>query len=103
MNIFLLEEIQLISQLFDNLILRSKSKKGIDRYVFVKYCPIPGLWGNRIYNYLKKSEEQYITFCDFINGLRCLCRANDNELDKTIWEMFDLCENKTFISEANMV
>jgi hypothetical protein len=60
-----MEEIQLLHQLFDNLILRSKSLAGIDRDVFVKYCPIPGLWGHRIYRYIKnynKSEDDFINF-----------------------------------------
>lgn len=100
-----MEEIQLLHQLFDNLILRSKSLAGIDRDVFVKYCPIPGLWGHRIYRYIKnynKSEDDFINFQDFLCGLRYLCRSDDDELDRKIFEMFDLCENKV-ITKVDMI
>lgn len=92
------------------MILRSKSLAGIDRDVFVKYCPIPGLWGHRIYRYIKdykgskhdKSEDDFINFQDFLCGLRYLCRSDDDELDHKIFEMFDLCENKV-ITKVDMV
>ena len=73
----------------------------MERDVFVNYCPIPGLWGHRIYNCIKncnKTEEAFINFTSFIQGLRKLCRSEDDELDETIFEMFNLSENKTFIT-----
>jgi len=63
---FEIEEIQLLHQLFDNIILRSKSQKGMDRDVFVKLSPIPGLWGHRIYKFIKNFNNdpasEVITF-----------------------------------------
>lgn len=99
---FDVEEIQLLVQLFENLVLRSKSQQGMDRDVFVKYCPIPGLWGHRIYRQIKNfnnSTEDYINLQDFLCGLRYLCRSDDDELDSKIFEMFDLCENKVITKD----
>ena len=35
------EELQLLYQIFEDLRVRSKGFCGIDRDVFVKFCPIP--------------------------------------------------------------
>jgi hypothetical protein len=50
--------------------VRSKGGFGIDRDVFVKYCPVPGLWGSRIFNKMKDfSTDEYISFEEFIESL----------------------------------
>ena len=41
LTLVLMEEIQLIHQIFEYLRLQSKLQTGIDMDVFVKYCPIP--------------------------------------------------------------
>ncbi len=61
--------------------LRSKTYSGIDRDVFVRFCPIPvsmprspvpqGLWNHRLYNMIKYfSVDDFISFEEFILGLR---------------------------------
>ena len=51
------------------------------------------MWGIRIYKFVKtvnQSEEDSISFADFIKALRCLCRSEDQELDMYIFQIFDL-------------
>ena len=61
----------------------------MDRDVFVKLSPIPGLWGHRIYRFIKNFNNdpasEVITFQDFLSGLRALCRSTDDELDENIF------------------
>ena len=106
LNNFEMEEIQLLHQLFDNIILRSKTQVGMDRDVFVKLSPVPGLWGHRIYKFIKSfgyhEVIEVILFEDFLKGLRALCRSTDDELDHTIFKMFDLCDNKV-LTKIDMV
>ena len=35
---------------------RTKHQKAIDRDVFVYFCPIPGMWGLRLFKFMKKDE-----------------------------------------------
>ena len=75
---------------------------GIDRDVFVKLCPLPGLWGHRIYKFTKKinkSEDDFINFQDLICAVRCLCRSDDDELDHYLFQIFDLCETNAIEQE----
>jgi hypothetical protein len=53
---------QLLHQLFDDFRCRSKNYSGLDRDVFVKFCPIQvskfhmtlqGLWGHRIFRIMR--------------------------------------------------
>jgi hypothetical protein len=78
----------------------------MDRDVFVKLSPIPGLWGHRIYKFIKNFNNdpaaEVITFQDFLLGLRALCRSTDDYLDEKIFEMFDLCENK-FLTKIDII
>ena len=106
-----MDELQLILQLFSDLRMRSKLQMGIDRDVFVKFCPIPGLWGLRIFNHIKyySAGEAQISFEEFVSALRkftsyfdsndfCflgyLSRSSDNEIDGHIFQMFDLQDSK---------
>lgn len=47
-------------------------------------------------------QMEYIDFPTFLIGLRNICRSQDSELDMYIFKMFDLCENKGFISKEDM-
>jgi len=63
------------------------------------------MWGHRIYKFVKdfdKSGLEFINFQNFLSGLRNLCRSDDSELDYFIFQMFDLCENKQFISKEDI-
>ena len=78
---------------------------GVDRDIFVKFCPIQGMWGHRIYKFIKdfnSSNFEYINFENFLCGLRNLCRSDEVELDFYIFRMFDLCDNKDFISKQDL-
>ena len=93
MDSFSIEELQLIYQLYDSLRLRTRQKLGIDRDVFVKFCPLPGLWGHRLYKFMKNlnnSQSDCITFKNFVESLRLLCRSNC--LDESLFTMFDISE-----------
>lgn len=97
---FIDEELQLLYQIFEDLRVRSKGYCGIDRDVFVKFCPIPGLWGHRIFNKMKNfSNDDYISFEEFIESLRLFCRSNNSELDDHIFKIFDLGNTNTIDEE----
>ena len=71
----------------------------------MKFCPIPGMWGHRIYKFLRDYNGlnlEQIHIKAFLTGLRNLCRSEDLELDYFIFQMFDLCENKNFISASDI-
>lgn len=90
-------------QLFEDLRTRSKLFCGIDRDVFVKFCPLPGLWGHRVFKIIKYySVDEYINFDEFIQASRYLCRSTDAELDEIIFKIFDLTDSK-FITEEELM
>ena len=63
------------------------------------------MWGHRIYKFLREYNGQIlevINFQAFLSGLRNLCRSEELELDFFIFQMFDLCENKSFISAEDI-
>ena len=98
------DEFQLLFGLFDDLRRRSKSHIGIDRDIFVRFCPIPGLWGHCIYNLIRKySNDDWICFEEFVSALRYLSRSNEEELDKYIFKIFDLDSDENISLEEHIM
>lgn len=60
------------------------------------------MWGHRIYRYILGQNEGTISFQSFIVGLCDICRSDNEELDKTIFKMFDLSVNQSFITLSDM-
>lgn len=105
MNKFTTDELCLIYLIFDGLVKRSKNQLGIDRCVFVNYCPLPGLWYHRIFNMMLKENlisRSQVMFKGFLIGLMNLCRSDIDELDKNIFDLFNLSENHGFIQLEDM-
>jgi len=64
------------------------------------------MWGHRIYNFVKdfnKPGLDYINFENFLIGIRNLCRSPDSQLDYFIFKMFDLCDNREFITQQDLI
>ena len=64
------------------------------------------MWGHRIFKFIKDfngSNLDFIQFTDFLVGLKNLCRSDELELDFYIFRMFDLQDNKDFISKSDLV
>ena len=57
------EELQLLDQVFVDFKARSKKADGLDRDVFVKFCPLQGLWGHRVFGIMKQGTvEEHVNF-----------------------------------------
>lgn len=64
------------------------------------------MWNHRIYRFVKDYNEpghENINFHNFLIGIRNICRSKDEELDYYIFQMFDLSENKNFITKEDLV
>lgn len=48
-------------------------------------------------------DDEFISFANFIIGLRCLSRSKDEELDHYIYKLFDLCGLELGITTSQMV
>jgi tRNA A-37 threonylcarbamoyl transferase component Bud32/Ca2+-binding EF-hand superfamily protein len=87
--IFDKDELYTLQKIWENLLERTNSKKGIDKQTFLQYIPLNGLLGDRLFSQFDSLHTGFIDFDNFINGLSILCLGSVNEQIKFL---FDLCD-----------
>ena len=86
------DELHILRKIWEDLSERSESDEvdhiGINKETFLKYIPINGLLGDRIFSKFDRKQTDYIDFDDFIYGLSILCLGTLSEQTKFL---FDIC------------
>ena len=89
-----------LSDISNELISYSHKKKGISKYIFIKYFNLPGMICKRlfsVFNYNK--DEEYLSAENFIENMTNLFTGNIEYLFKLIFNLFDFNNDGTISSE----
>lgn len=102
---FSFEEVELCHKLYENLRLQSRRQQGIDKHTFVMFSGLTCIWAVGLFKVFKstasqsagethsdarKSSAAHITFPNFLEANRLICRSGSIDLDRMIFKLFDL-------------
>eukprot|EP01053_Blabericola_migrator_P002783 Blabericola_migrator_1__2782@NODE_1796_length_3779_cov_80_525862_g1158_i0_p1_GENE_NODE_1796_length_3779_cov_80_525862_g1158_i0NODE_1796_length_3779_cov_80_525862_g1158_i0_p1_ORF_typecomplete_len1184_score182_94Pkinase/PF00069_25/3e74Pkinase_Tyr/PF07714_17/9_4e45Kinaselike/PF14531_6/1_3e16PH/PF00169_29/2_2e16Kdo/PF06293_14/2_7e12EFhand_7/PF13499_6/2_9e09EFhand_7/PF13499_6/5_4e03EFhand_1/PF00036_32/2_6EFhand_1/PF00036_32/3_4e05EFhand_8/PF13833_6/0_27EFhand_8/PF13833_6/0_00041Pkinase_fungal/PF17667 len=83
------DEIDVLRKIYKELNLRSPGE-GIDKETFQEYFPLPGLWGERLFQEFDTKKRGSIDYQSLMNGLAKCCRGTKTEKMQVLFNMFDL-------------
>ena len=87
-----------LSDIYEELISYSHKKKGISKYIFIKYFMLPGMISRRLFSVFNNNiDEEYLNSENFINNMKNLFTGNVEYLFKLIFNLFDF-DNDGIIS-----
>ena len=88
-----------LSEISEELISISHKKKGISKYIFIKYFNLPGMISRRLFSVFNSNneDEDYLSGENFIENMLNLYTGNIEYLFKLIFNIFDF-NNKGNIS-----
>jgi Ca2+-binding EF-hand superfamily protein len=89
---FTRDEISILSQLFRDLSSRSQGLT-VDKVTFLQFFPLPGLWGERLFDKFDKKNTSVIDFEEFMSGLRICTKGDEEEKIKFLFSLYDLRGN----------
>eukprot|EP00743_Colponemidia_sp_Colp-15_P004051 GILK01004370.1.p1 GENE.GILK01004370.1~~GILK01004370.1.p1 ORF type:complete len:931 (+),score=151.79 GILK01004370.1:61-2793(+) len=94
-------ELVVLRQLFKDLASRSGGL-AIDKETFLKYFPLPGLWGERLFEKFNLKGNAYIDFEEFLTGLAICCRGTSDEKMRFLFDMYDLTQDG-YVAKNEMI
>ena len=84
-------KVTLCRGIFKNLTEHSNSPgKTIDKVTFLKYFPLPGMMGERLFKVFDRDDSGGIDFQEFLTGMALIYRGTIEEKKKFLFEMYDL-------------
>ena len=79
-----------LSEIYEELISYSHKKKGISKYIFIKYFNLPGMISRRLFAvFNNNNDEEYLNSENFIGHMKNLFTENTEYLFKLIFNLFD--------------
>ncbi len=84
-------ELKVIKETFKDLCsLSGDEKYRVDKETFLKYFPIPGLIGERLFVIFDKKNEGFLDYEEFLSSLAVLCRGSWEEKVKFVFKLYDV-------------
>ena len=83
------DEKRMIERTFQDLALRSPGKV-IDKGTFLKFFPLPGLLGERLFKVFDRKQTGVIDFEEFVCGLSACLKGTLEEKMRFIFQVYDL-------------
>ena len=87
--VFSNDELHILKKIWEELSERS-NYMGISKQIFLKYIPMNGILGERLFLQFDKDNTGYISQENFINGLTILCLGTVVEQSKFLFDIFDV-------------
>ena len=79
-----------LSEIYEELLSYSHKKKGISKYIFIKFFNLPGMISRRLFSvFNNNNDEEYLNSENFINHMKNLFTGNTEYLFKLIFNLFD--------------
>ena len=89
-----------LSDISNELISYSHKKKGISKYIFIKYFNLPGMICRRLFTVFNDNkDEDYLSAENFIENMINLFTGNIEYLFKLIFNLFDFNNDGNILSE----
>lgn len=83
-----------IRQIFDELTRQSSiSGDRVDKSAFLRYFPLPGMMGERLFAVFDKDGNESIDFPEFLTGLTMIYHGTIEDKKKFLFDMYDLDGN----------
>lgn len=86
-------EFDFIFKSFKDLAQRSPGNT-IDKETFLRFFPLPGLHGERLFKAFDHKNAGVIDFEDFLTGLAVCSRGSFDEKVKLIFQIYDIDDNQ---------
>ena len=83
------DETRMIQATFRDLALRSPDKV-IDKGTFLKFFPLPGLLGERLFKVFDRKQTGVVDFEEFVCGLSACLKGTLEEKMRFIFQVYDL-------------
>ncbi|CAK9014363.1 Myosin light chain kinase A (MLCK-A) [Durusdinium trenchii] len=91
-------ELDILRKSFKDLAQRSKGNT-MDKETFLKFFPLPGLHGERLFHVFDHKHTGVIDFDEFINGLAVCVRGSFDEKVRVIFSIYDIDNNELVSKE----
>ena len=89
-----------LSDISNELISYSHKKKGISKYIFIKYFNLPGMICRRLFTVFNDNkDEEYLSADNFIESMINLFTGNIEYLFKLIFNLFDFNNDGNILRE----
>jgi calcium/calmodulin-dependent protein kinase I len=83
-----------IRQIFDELKRQSStSGERVDKATFLRYFPLPGMMGERLFTVFDRDGNGSIDFPEFLTGLGMIYHGSIDDKQKFLFDMYDLDGN----------
>lgn len=82
-------ELYVLKKIWEELAERS-DHMGVGKQIFLKYIPVNGLLGERLFLQFDKDNNGYISQENFLDGLAILCLGTVSEQSRFLFEVFDV-------------
>uniref|UniRef100_A0A7S2RX58 Calmodulin n=1 Tax=Mucochytrium quahogii TaxID=96639 RepID=A0A7S2RX58_9STRA len=93
-------ELDMLKKSFKDLAQRSPGKT-IDKETFLKFFPMPGLHGERLFKVFDHKMTGVIDYEEFVTGLAVCCRGSFDEKVALIFRIYDI-DNNNHVSKDEM-
>lgn len=90
--VFSSDELYILKKVWQDLSERS-DHMGVCKQTFLKYIPMNGLLGERLFLQFDREDTGYISQESFIDGLSILCLGTIAEQSRFLFEIFDINKN----------
>lgn len=95
------DELYILRKIWQDLSERTK-EIGINKETFLKYIPMSGLLGDRLFSQFDKNGTGFISYESFIQGLSILCFGKVCEQVKFLFEMCDI-DKDGYIQKQDLI
>ena len=84
-------KIEMMRHVFNELAIQSTSGYGsLDKTTFLRYFPLPGIMGERLFSVFDLNDSGDISFQEFVTGMALVYHGTIDEKQKFLFEMYDL-------------
>eukprot|EP00918_Siedleckia_nematoides_P011997 GHVU01026354.1.p1 GENE.GHVU01026354.1~~GHVU01026354.1.p1 ORF type:complete len:183 (-),score=37.01 GHVU01026354.1:151-699(-) len=95
------DEVAVLKQVYTSLRERS-DEAGIDKQTFLQFFPLPGLWGERLFQKFDFKSNGVVDYEEFLIGIAVCCRGTKTDKIRVIFEVFDL-NNDGWVQKSELV
>jgi len=92
-HVFTELEVTLLVKMYQNLAANSPGKT-IDKTMFLKFFPLPGLFGERLFNLFDTKRTNEIDYEEFISGCSRVCGGTAEGKMNFFFQLYDLNDDK---------